>query len=297
MPFEIHSVDFRQNYTTPQAKRWLKKHNLQPIKRVHITKKDGVITSRRYRIKDPALFKTFITKKIDGGNINLILGQPSASEEGQAGSGLIQNIKDFIEGRPSGMYPPSIRKFIEQHGNATIENVSALRVPLSGAISKAGNILTLGGMQKRINKLNIDKLRHLYVVIRVSGNNYLLEKNETIVIKPDIRRPNEQVINFGPPKNKITVSELFNKLITEDPNINIYDAFTANCSLFAEHVLKILGVWNNVAASFVQQNVKDLVPTTHKRIARGVTNLAARFDVLLHGKGRNKHSVLCRKHN
>jgi hypothetical protein len=293
MPFEIHSVDFRQNYTTPQAKRWLKKHNLQPIKRVHITKKDGVITSRRYRIKDPALFKTFITKKIDGGNINLILGQ----SEGQEGAGLIQNIKDFISGRPAGMYPPSIRKFIEQHGNATIENVSALRVPLSGAISKAGNILTLGGMQRKINELNIDKLRHLYVVIRVSGNNYLLEKNETIVIKPDIRRPNEQVINFGRPTNNITVSELFNKLIEEDPNINIYDAFTANCSLFAEHVLKILGVWNNAAASFVQQNVKDLVPTTHKRIARGVTNLAARFDVLLHGKGRNKHSVLCRKHN
>ena len=35
----------------------------------------------------------------------------------------------------------------------------------------------------------------------------------------------------------------FNKLIEEDPNIKVYDAFTANCSLFAEHVLKILGVW------------------------------------------------------
>lgn len=290
--FEIHSVDFRQNYTTPQARQWLKKHNLQPIKRVHITKKDNVITSRRYRIKDPELFKSFITKKIDNGNINLILG----SIEEQKGTGLIQNIKDFISGRPNNLYPPSIRRFIEQHGNATIDNVSVLRVPLSGAISTAGNLLTLGGLQKKLTDLNIDQLRHLYVVIHVSGNNYLLEKNETIVVKPDVKRPNEQVIHLGKPTHSMTVSELFNKLIEEDPNINVYDAFTANCSLFAEHVLKILGVWNNTVAPFVQQNVKDIVPTVHKRIARGVTNLAARLDVLLKGKGRNKHGVLCRKH-
>lgn len=291
--FEIHSVDFRHGYTTKQAKQWLKKHNLKPIKPVHIRIKDGITTSLRYRIVDPSEFKSFITKKIDNGNINLILG----SRDGQTGTGLISNIKDFIEGRPSNMYPPDVRKFIEQHGNATIENVSVLRVPLSNMISKAGNLLTLGGLQKKLNELNIDQLRHLYVVINVSGNNYLLEKNETITVKPDIRRPNEEVINLGKPTNSITVLELFNKLIEQDPNINIYDAFNANCSLFAEHVLKILGVWNNSAAQFVQQNVKDLVSGTHKKIARGITNVAARFGVLLHGKGRyNKHSVLCRPH-
>lgn len=291
--FEIHSVDFRHGYTTKQAKQWLKKHNLKPIKPVHIRTKDGITTSLRYRIVDPSEFKSFITKKIDNGNINLILG----SRDGQTGTGVISNIKDFIEGRPSNMYPPDVRKFIEQHGNATIENVSVLRVPLSNMISKAGNILTLGGLQKKLNELNIDQLRHLYVVINVSGNNYLLEKNETITVKPDVRRPNEEVINLGKPTNSITVSELFNKLMEQDPNINIYDAFNANCSLFAEHVLKILGVWNNSAAQFVQQNVKDLVSGTHKKIARGITNVAARFGVLLHGKGRrNKHSVLCRPH-
>ena len=33
--FEIHSVDFRHGYTPKQAKQWLKKHNLKPIKPVH----------------------------------------------------------------------------------------------------------------------------------------------------------------------------------------------------------------------------------------------------------------------
>jgi hypothetical protein len=291
--FEIHSVDFRHGYTPKQAKQWLKKHNLKPIKPVHIIVKNGITTSLRYRLVDPSEFKSFITKKIDGGNINLILG----SRDGQTGTGLISNIKDFVEGRPANMYPPDIRKFIEQHGNATIDNVSVLRVPLSNLITKAGNLLTFGGLQKKLTELNIDELRHLYVVINVSGNNYLLEKNETITVKPDVRRPNEQVINLGKPANTITVSELFNKLMEQDPNINIYDAFTANCSMFAEHVLKILGVWNNSVAPFVQQSVTNLVSGTHKKVARGVTNLAARLGVLLQGKGRhNKHSVLCRPH-
>ena len=65
MSYEIHSVDFRHNYTAPQARKWLKKHNYKPIKRAHITKKDGAIVSIRYRIQDPALFKSFITKKVD----------------------------------------------------------------------------------------------------------------------------------------------------------------------------------------------------------------------------------------
>ena len=133
--WEIHSVDFRQNYTTPQARKWLKKHNLQPIKRVHITKKAGVITSLRYRIKDPALFKSFITKKVDNGNINIILG----SIEEQQGTGVIQNIKDFISGRPDNLYPPQIRKFIQEHGNAQIGSVMVCRKPILGVLQKKKN--------------------------------------------------------------------------------------------------------------------------------------------------------------
>lgn len=71
---ELHSVDFRKA-TKAEAKAWLDKHDIFPIKE-HITKEGNKIISRRYRIKDPKLFKTFSTKKIFSKNmeINLIFG-------------------------------------------------------------------------------------------------------------------------------------------------------------------------------------------------------------------------------
>ena len=66
---EIHSVLFDDKmYTTAEARKWLKKHNLKPIKIVHHTE-----NYLRYRIKDPSLFKSFITKEIKPG-IKFVIG-------------------------------------------------------------------------------------------------------------------------------------------------------------------------------------------------------------------------------
>ena len=48
----------------------------------------------------------------------------------QDGTGVISNIKDFIQGRPSDMYPPQIRKFIEVYSNHKVENVMVARKPV-----------------------------------------------------------------------------------------------------------------------------------------------------------------------
>ena len=71
---QLHSVDFRKS-TKAKAYAWLNKHDIHPIKE-HITKDGNKIISRRYRIIDPSLFKTFSTKKIfnNGMEINLIFG-------------------------------------------------------------------------------------------------------------------------------------------------------------------------------------------------------------------------------
>lgn len=74
---DIHSVSFLTKdyiWSTVEARAWLKKHNLVPIKKVHKIKVDNEITQLRYRIKDPALFKRFSTKYIKKDGINLILG-------------------------------------------------------------------------------------------------------------------------------------------------------------------------------------------------------------------------------
>lgn len=68
---DIHSVLFDiNNWDTLEARKWLKNHNLKPIKNVHKTEH-----FLRYRIKDPSIFTHFITKTIDHGKgIKIIIG-------------------------------------------------------------------------------------------------------------------------------------------------------------------------------------------------------------------------------
>lgn len=69
MKTDIHTIVFSKKYWTPKtATEWLKKHNFKPIKRVHKT-----LNTYRYRLKDPKLFRTFMTKTTDLG-INIVIG-------------------------------------------------------------------------------------------------------------------------------------------------------------------------------------------------------------------------------
>ena len=206
----------------------------------------------------------------------------------QKGKGMIEDLTPYVYGRPTDLYPPSIRSFIEQQGNAVIDNVEVMRVPINHLITKVGNLLTRGMLGQKMAELNIDSLRHLYVVLRVNGINYLVEKNQVlqVVVSPPSREGAE-VINLGPPKAQITVQQLFTQLLAEDPRINVYDAFSSNCQGFVGHVLRILGLWGGSTIPFVQQQVSELVGSFTKKIARATTNLAAIADVWIHGKGRN----------
>ena len=66
---EVHSVLFNKAlWNCDDARKWLKKHNLVPIKRVHVTTEN-----LRYRIKPPELFQSFVTKHLNHG-ITFVFG-------------------------------------------------------------------------------------------------------------------------------------------------------------------------------------------------------------------------------
>jgi hypothetical protein len=213
---------------------------------------------------------------------------PRKYKKKQQGKGIIADLTPYIYGRPVDIYPPSLRSLIEQQGNSLIENVEVMRVPINHLITRVGNLVTKGMLGKKMAELNIDTLRHLYLVLRINGINYLVEKNEVIrvMVSPSSRQGAE-VINLGPPASQITVEQLFTQLLKEDPHINVYDAFKSNCQGFVAHLLKILGLWSSDTIPFVQQNVGDLVDNFTKKVARTATNIASIADVWIHGKGRN----------
>lgn len=65
----VHSVLFdNKKWLVSEARKWLKEHNLKPIKPVHKT-----VNFHRYRIVDPKEFSSFYTKKLPDG-IELVIG-------------------------------------------------------------------------------------------------------------------------------------------------------------------------------------------------------------------------------
>ncbi len=85
---ELHSVVFKTDppnrWTTETSRQWLKDHDIKRLKSVDKTK-----NSLRYRIVDPACFKSFSTQvvKSDMGTINLVIGwyvdQPKTRKGGK----------------------------------------------------------------------------------------------------------------------------------------------------------------------------------------------------------------------
>lgn len=66
----VQSVLFdNKEFTTEDARKWLHKHNFEPIKRVHRTKQN-----LRYRLRNPNPKHNYITKNIKQTKIKLIIG-------------------------------------------------------------------------------------------------------------------------------------------------------------------------------------------------------------------------------
>jgi len=69
----IQAIIFqRDKYTSQDARKWLKKHDFTPIKRVHTT-----INFHRYRIREPEDFqeKTFRLIPIGDGSIEFVVAK------------------------------------------------------------------------------------------------------------------------------------------------------------------------------------------------------------------------------
>ena len=70
MSSALHSVLFPLDFTLNDIIDFLQKHNMKPIKPIREGERGKY---KRVRIRDPKLFKSFITKKLNNG-VSLVIG-------------------------------------------------------------------------------------------------------------------------------------------------------------------------------------------------------------------------------
>lgn len=193
-------------------------------------------------------------------------------------------------------YPPKARSMIQKYADAEIVELVLRRDPIESFINKALNAITAGAFETAKKELNYDKLYHLSLVVGVKKDgvrtNLVVEKNQVIRIAvASLPTPKTEFQNV-PVTKKISFSAFMNRgEVAAGSSFFLYDAFTNNCQMFIEGLLRANGMLSPAAKTFILQNTDSLLkrlPSYTSAVARALTDVAALADVALYGKGKRK---------
>lgn len=200
---------------------------------------------------------------------------------------LYKRAKQAIFDGPRQNAPPQIRNWLEQHGNETITKLVVCREPINAAIDYALNIISLGDWNSNKKQLNYDNLYHLWILITTSsGRTWRLEKNEVVQIKQS-NDTGQQHMQVSLRDQTIKLRGFIDNGEKIGPSLWVYNPSSANCQMFVMSLLEGCGLMTQELKQFILQ---DAVATIGKdslasRLGTSLTDLAARFDILLNGAG------------
>lgn len=197
--------------------------------------------------------------------------------------------------------PKDLRKLVHEWGDAKITKIRICRVPLNSLISRLGNIVTLGNLEKRrkelekLDKDNYNNLYHLYMELALKKpdgkiNVVRIEKNQklkTIRIENAGVLPKEARCINQPVTKNITLGQLFENAekAVGAKRLYTYDLSGTNCQMYVVDMLGSSGLLTAEGRKFTLQRVKDLVPSWLLKGTKLVTNLANRLQSWLYGRG------------
>ena len=193
-------------------------------------------------------------------------------------SGISQkDVKEFFS--ISLEYPPNVKQILNKYGNEIIQSITLKRTPVSGLITGALSVFSLGKFGERFQK-SFDELFHLFMEITTTtGKKISLEKVERInmIVNP-ARRQNEQVKQVSNVPQGITIIQLMENGHKRLGNQFVrYDSVKANCQHFILNVLQASGIGDQSDYDFVKQNTEQLfegLPIL-KGIAHTATDIGA----------------------
>ena len=189
---------------------------------------------------------------------------------------------------------PSVRQWLEKHGDVPIADVVIARKPVYSVIEKLANLLSAGKWEKNKEKLSYDRMFHLFMLIRLTdGTVAKVEKNQVVEIKParwGIDRETEHV------KYSISNGKTMNALVRAAESkvgaekVWVYDSRTQNCQFFIKWLLNDAGGWNSEIDKFVMQDAEKVLEGLGVLgdAARVITDIAGVADVAMNGAGRRR---------
>jgi len=240
--------------------------------------------------------------------------QAMGEEDRPAGSGIIDNLKsgfnkavgkanrfgNFLSQIVTGStdYSPSARKILEAKGDKLIKSIVVGRTPVQQAITMALNVVSQGQFQSNQDRLNYDKLFHLFTEITLAnGKNVRVEKNEVITMTMGFKQDPDTERQEVPMTKSISFRDLLENAKTKmKQKFFAYDSANNNCQDFIMALLQGSGLGTQENYEFIKQNTKQLfekIPRT-RAIAKQITNLGQRINIAKSGGNISSNTIMPR---
>jgi hypothetical protein len=178
---------------------------------------------------------------------------------------------------------PAFRRFLADHGNDVITDMSVCREPIRPALETIANVVTLGRWGSIKKQLNYDSIYHLRLAITIPSGEWGLEKNEVASATRKTGGVRMQVLLNQAP---LTVNALISggERVWGLPQFWQYDPVYSNCQEWVWSMLLGSEILTPALERFILQDAASLVPEAIRPILRAVTDLGARADQGLHGR-------------
>lgn len=200
-------------------------------------------------------------------------------------------IASAIEG-PRENFRPQDRKLLEQVGSQRIIDVTIGRTPVFDWIHTALGVMSFGKWPALMKQYGFDRFFHLFLILSLEdGTRVKVEKNEVITITRDPKiEKNTETMHLGiPPRGTSLNAWLADTRRLMGDRFFTYDALGGNnCQDFVKSMLEANSMWTDAARTFVYQDISELsreLDSFTKRASRSITDLAARANIIVHGKG------------
>jgi hypothetical protein len=200
-------------------------------------------------------------------------------------SELISRIKEAINKGPRKGPGPDFRSFIEKYGDSYITEMVVSRIPILSIIDKALNLISLGKFSKNKKEFDYDNMFHLYAYLKINGEWFRTEKNHIVEIhRVDKIDSNGRHMEVQI-KKKRKVSSFFENAIKIQPdNFWNYDPVNNNCQVYISSLLIGNKLMNKSLEEFIKQCAECVLNGYTASIAKIITDLGSRADIVLHGK-------------
>jgi hypothetical protein len=201
--------------------------------------------------------------------------------------------------------PASVRSILERYGEYDVIGVELYKKPINSYMDQLLNLLSLGQFNVNKQKLDVDKMYHLWMEVKLYDSQsqrfiskpLVIEKNQTVNISTiedagyeqlyedseHIRAPDPSMMSLNQfVENGIQV------LIDNGLKPFNYDGQNNNCQIFVNAMLVGNGIDTPELDKFVLQDTNYIVGNLSsftKDIMRGAIDAAQAFNILSKGAG------------